>query len=72
MKISLDQFIGRMNSHLELANSDIDLIRIGCLWYGYTAALLEWGLISHHDYKKCIDLLPEVDGDQTNFIFTGP
>ena len=41
------------------------------VWYGYFAALLEWGLISVGDHSTLSEMLPEIPDNPVVRIFLG-
>jgi hypothetical protein len=45
--------------------------RVGLVWDGYLAALLEWGLITISEYKEFSDMLPEIPDNPVMAIFLG-
>jgi hypothetical protein len=45
--------------------------RAAIAWYGYLAALIEWGLISPSEHKRLTELLPPVDNNPASAILLG-
>ena len=50
-----------ITTHLRLSDNNHDAI---CLWKGYIAGLLEWGVIDRQAFDRLFSLLPEGPEDQ--------
>jgi hypothetical protein len=47
------------------------LMRAALVWDGYLAALIEWGLISPHEHKQLLRLLPTIEDSPVIRIMLG-
>jgi hypothetical protein len=45
--------------------------RAAIAWYGYLAALIEWGLVSVSEHERLVQLLPPVESNPATDILVG-
>lgn len=45
--------------------------RDAMVWYGYLAALIEWGLLSPSQHQKLSDMLPKITDKPVMAVFLG-
>ena len=64
-----DELAKRILEHISSAGADADLV--AATWYGYLAALLEWGLIEPEDHSRLYRLVPPLDPNPVVQIFLG-
>jgi hypothetical protein len=45
--------------------------RFALVWYGYLAAIIEWGLISVYEHEQLLKLLPPIEDNPAVTILLG-
>lgn len=45
--------------------------RFALVWYGYLAALIEWGLISISEHEQLVKMLPHIEDNPSVTILIG-
>jgi hypothetical protein len=45
--------------------------RVGLVWEGYLAALIEWGLITVNEHAELSEMLPDIHDNPVMSIFLG-
>jgi hypothetical protein len=67
---TLDELRDRVRQSIRFYGGTLPATAI-CLWDGYFAALLEWGMISVSDHASLVDILPKVENNPVYYLFTG-
>ena len=67
---TFEELQSRIQSELDHFDGDLPE-RIALVWYGYFAALLEWGLITPSEHQALATMLPTISDNPVMAVFLG-